>query len=66
MSRPGFDYSPDFKNADFPRSFSMPPSWAGGRAASPVHRWVAVAQAPYFAWVSTATVLQVSITALNW
>ena len=30
-----------------------------------VYRWVAVAQAPYFLWVSTATVIQVSITAMN-
>ena len=29
------------------------------------HRWVAVAQVPYFVWVSLATVLQLSITALN-
>lgn len=29
-------------------------------------KWVAVAQVPYFLWVSTATVLQLSITALNW
>ena len=32
----------------------------------PVHRWVAVAHVPYFVWVSIATVLQVSITAMNW
>ena len=30
-----------------------------------VYRWVAVAQVPYFVWVSTATVIQVSITAMN-
>jgi translocator protein len=30
------------------------------------YRWVAVAQLPYLAWVSTATVLQLSITAINW
>lgn len=30
------------------------------------YRWVAVAQVPYFAWVSLATVLQLSITAMNW
>jgi tryptophan-rich sensory protein len=30
------------------------------------YRWVAVAQAPYFVWVSTATVLQLSITWMNW
>jgi benzodiazapine receptor len=30
------------------------------------HRWVAVAQVPYFIWVSLATVLQLSISAMNW
>ncbi len=30
------------------------------------YRWVALAQVPYFVWVSTATILQVSITAMNW
>jgi tryptophan-rich sensory protein len=30
------------------------------------HKWVAVAQVPYFVWVSIATVLQLSITAMNW
>lgn len=30
------------------------------------HRWVAVAQVPYLVWVSTATVLQLSITWMNW
>ena len=29
------------------------------------HRWIALAQTPYFAWVSTATVLQLSITWMN-
>lgn len=29
-------------------------------------RWVAIAQIPYFVWVSIATVLQLSITAMNW
>ncbi len=29
-------------------------------------RWVALAQGPYFVWVSIATVLQLSITAMNW
>lgn len=29
-------------------------------------RWIAVAQVPYFVWVSIATVLQLSITAMNW
>lgn len=29
-------------------------------------RWVAVAQGPYLVWVSIATVLQLSITAMNW
>lgn len=28
--------------------------------------WVAIAQGPYFIWVSLATVLQLSITAMNW
>ena len=32
----------------------------------PVYRWVALAQVPYFVWVSIATILQVSITAMNW
>ncbi len=32
----------------------------------PHYRWVAVAQVPYFVWVSLATVLQLSITAMNW
>jgi tryptophan-rich sensory protein len=35
-------------------------------AAWPVARWVAVAQGPYLAWVSLATVVQLSITAMNW
>lgn len=30
------------------------------------YRWVAVAQGPYFVWVSLATLLQLSITAMNW
>ena len=30
------------------------------------YRWVAVAQGPYFVWVSPATVLQLSVTAMNW
>jgi len=29
-------------------------------------RWVALAQGPYFLWVSLATVLQLNITAMNW
>lgn len=32
----------------------------------PVYKWVAVAQVPYFVGVSIATVIQVSITAMNW
>jgi translocator protein len=32
----------------------------------PVYRWVAVVQVPYFVWVSIATVIQLSITAMNW
>ncbi|MSR58895.1 MAG: tryptophan-rich sensory protein [Planctomycetaceae bacterium] len=29
-------------------------------------RWVSLAQIPYFVWVSLATVLQLSITVMNW
>ena len=36
-------------------------AWAVWRS----HRWVAVAQVPYFVWVSVATVLQLSITWMN-
>ncbi len=32
----------------------------------PHYKWVAAAQVPYFVWVSIATVLQVSITWMNW
>jgi benzodiazapine receptor len=32
----------------------------------PHHRWIAVAQLPYLAWVSTATILQLTITWSNW
>ena len=35
-------------------------------AVWPFYKWVAAAQVPYFVWVSIATVLQVSITAMNW
>lgn len=35
-------------------------------AVWPYYRWVAIAQGPYFVWVSIATVLQLSITAMNW
>ena len=35
-------------------------------AVWPHYRWVVVAQGPYFVWVSIATVLQLSITAMNW
>ena len=35
-------------------------------AVWPHARWVAVAQVPYLIWVGTATVLQLSITAMNW
>jgi benzodiazapine receptor len=35
-------------------------------AVWPHSRWVALAQVPYFIWVSLATVLQLSITAMNW
>ena len=30
------------------------------------YRWVSFAQIPYFIWVSIATVLQLSITVMNW
>ena len=30
------------------------------------HRWVAIAQVPYFIWVSIATALQLSISWSNW
>lgn len=30
------------------------------------YRWVSLVQVPYFIWVSLATVLQLSITAMNW
>ncbi len=30
------------------------------------NKWVTIAQVPYFVWVSIATVLQLSITAMNW
>ena len=30
------------------------------------HKWIAVAQVPYFVWVSTATILQLSMTWMNW
>ena len=32
----------------------------------PHYRWIAVAQFPYLIWVSLATVLQLSITWMNW
>jgi tryptophan-rich sensory protein len=35
-------------------------------AVRPRYRWVALAQAPYFARASLATVLRLSITATNW
>lgn len=34
--------------------------------ASPALRWVVYANIPYLLWVSFATVLQLTITALNW
>jgi tryptophan-rich sensory protein len=30
------------------------------------HKWVTVAQVPNFVWVSTATILQLSMTWMNW
>jgi tryptophan-rich sensory protein len=35
-------------------------------AVWPHFKWVAAAQGPYFVWVSIATVLQMSITWMNW
>ena len=35
-------------------------------AVWPHCRYVAVAQGPYFVWVSIATIIQLSITAMNW
>jgi benzodiazapine receptor len=35
-------------------------------AVWPVYKWVAASQVPYFVWVSIATVIQLSITAMNW
>lgn len=35
-------------------------------AVWPHYRWVAVAQIPYLVWVGIATVLQLSITWMNW
>ena len=35
-------------------------------AVWPVYKWVGAAQVPYFVWVSIATVIQLSITAMNW
>ncbi len=32
----------------------------------PVYKWVGAAQVPYFVWVSIASVVQLSITAMNW
>lgn len=32
----------------------------------PHFRWIALAQVPYLIWVTTATVLQLSITWMNW
>ena len=32
----------------------------------PAYKWFVLAQVPYFVWVSIASVLQLSITAMNW
>ena len=32
----------------------------------PYYKWIALAQVPYLVWVSIATVLQLSITFMNW
>lgn len=39
--------------------------WAMARIA-PYRRWIAIAQIPYLLWVSFATVLQLTITVLNY
>lgn len=36
------------------------------KAIWPYRRWVALANIPYLLWVSFATVLQITITYLNW
>jgi tryptophan-rich sensory protein len=36
------------------------------KAVWPYRRWVALVNIPYLAWVSFATVLQITITYLNW
>jgi translocator protein len=46
---------------NFPRKLAVP--LARNLVAN---RWIALAQGPYFVWVSIATVLQLSITAMNW
>jgi tryptophan-rich sensory protein len=35
-------------------------------AIRPHYKWIALAQVPYLVWVSIATVLQLSITWMNW
>lgn len=35
-------------------------------AIYPYHRWVALANIPYLIWVSFATILQLTVTYLNW
>ncbi len=35
-------------------------------AVWPVYKWVGAAQVSYFLWVSIATVIQLSITWMNW
>jgi translocator protein len=32
----------------------------------PIYKWVVAAQVPYFVWVSIATMIQLSITVMNW
>jgi benzodiazapine receptor len=32
----------------------------------PINKWVVAAQVPYFVWVSIATMIQLSITVINW
>jgi benzodiazapine receptor len=35
-------------------------------AVWPVYKWVVAAQVPYLLWVSIATLIQLSITTMNW
>jgi len=37
-----------------------------GAVVWPAYKWFVLAQVPYFVWVSIASVLQMSIAAMNW